>query len=392
VTITVALRRLAGASDNLPVLVVGPSLGTSAATLWTAAADALGDSLRVLAWDLPGHGGAPATTEAYTVADLATALAAAVERLDEPGVHYAGDSLGAAVGLQLALDRPDLVRTATLCCTGARIGAAESWADRARTVRAEGTASIADASADRWFAPGFADRDPDTAQDLLQALRDTDDESYALACEALAGFDLRGSLHAVRAPVLAVAGQDDAVTPVESLRAIAAGVVDGALSIVPDAAHLVPAEQPQELATLIASHALRPRTEAELHAAGAAVRREVLGGAHVDRAGVGRIGQEFQSFITRYAWGSIWTRPGLARRDRSLITLAALVAGGHHEELALHLRAARRNGLSEREIIETLLQTAIYCGVPAANTAFRIAEQVLGETDGETDDPAATTR
>jgi 3-oxoadipate enol-lactonase/4-carboxymuconolactone decarboxylase len=116
-----------------------------------------------------------------------------------------------------------------------------------------------------------------------------------------------------------------------------------------------------------------------------AVRRAVLGDAHVDRAttAVTELTREFQELITTYAWGSIWTRPGLDRRSRSMVTLTALVARGHHEELALHLRAARTNGLSDEEITEVLLQTAIYCGVPDANTAFRIAQRVLGELDGE---------
>jgi len=114
---------------------------------------------------------------------------------------------------------------------------------------------------------------------------------------------------------------------------------------------------------------------------GMAVRREVLGDEHVDRATAGAtdLTRDFQELITDYAWGAIWTRPGLDRRSRSLITLTALVARGHHEELAMHLRAALRNGLTVDEIKETLLQTAIYCGVPDANTAFRIAQRVLEE-------------
>jgi 4-carboxymuconolactone decarboxylase len=116
---------------------------------------------------------------------------------------------------------------------------------------------------------------------------------------------------------------------------------------------------------------------------GMEVRREVLGAEHVDRATANATDftRDFQELITEYAWGSIWTRPGLDRRSRSLITLTALVARGHHEELALHLRAALRNGLTVDEIKEVLLQTAIYCGVPDANTAFRIAQQVLEESD-----------
>ncbi|KNA90924.1 4-carboxymuconolactone decarboxylase [Gordonia jacobaea] len=114
---------------------------------------------------------------------------------------------------------------------------------------------------------------------------------------------------------------------------------------------------------------------------GMAVRREVLGDAHVDRATAAAtdLTREFQEFITEYAWGTIWTRPGLDRRSRSVITLTALIARGHHEELAMHLRAARRNGLTLDEIKEVIMQSAIYCGVPDANTAFRIAQQTFAE-------------
>jgi 3-oxoadipate enol-lactonase/4-carboxymuconolactone decarboxylase len=116
-----------------------------------------------------------------------------------------------------------------------------------------------------------------------------------------------------------------------------------------------------------------------------ATRRAVLGDDHVDRATAGstEFTEEFQDFITRYAWGEIWTRPGLDRRMRSAVTLTALIALGHERELALHLRAALRNGLTRDEIKEILLQSAIYCGVPAANTAFRVAGEVLDGADDE---------
>ena len=114
---------------------------------------------------------------------------------------------------------------------------------------------------------------------------------------------------------------------------------------------------------------------------GMEVRREVLGDAHVDRAEHERtpLTDEFQDLITRYAWGEIWTRPGLDRRTRSCITVAMLVALNRNEELALHIRAALRNGVTEDELKEILLQTAIYCGVPAANSAFGVAAQVFAE-------------
>jgi len=117
------------------------------------------------------------------------------------------------------------------------------------------------------------------------------------------------------------------------------------------------------------------------HEHGMEVRRAVLGDEHVDRAiaHTTDFTADFQDLITRYAWGEIWTRTGLDRRTRSCITLTALVAGGHETELAMHIRAALRNGLTPDEIKEVLLQTAIYCGVPAANSAFAVAQQVLAE-------------
>jgi 4-carboxymuconolactone decarboxylase len=117
---------------------------------------------------------------------------------------------------------------------------------------------------------------------------------------------------------------------------------------------------------------------------GMRVRREVLGDEHVDRA-VARTSEftaPFQEYITRAAWGSVWTRPGLDRATRSAVTLAVLTAIRSHDELAMHVRAAARNGLSREQIAEVLLHTAVYAGVPAANAAFAVAERVLSELDG----------
>jgi 4-carboxymuconolactone decarboxylase len=117
------------------------------------------------------------------------------------------------------------------------------------------------------------------------------------------------------------------------------------------------------------------------HERGMKVRREVLGDEHVDRA-IERTTEhtaDFQDFITRYAWGEIWSRPGLDRRTRSCITLTALVALGRFDELKLHIRAAQRNGVANEEIKEVLLQSAVYCGVPAANSAFAVFQRVLDE-------------
>ncbi|KAA9156518.1 4-carboxymuconolactone decarboxylase [Microbacterium lushaniae] len=122
-------------------------------------------------------------------------------------------------------------------------------------------------------------------------------------------------------------------------------------------------------------------SDQERYDQGMGVRREVLSDAHVDRAvaNTTELTADFQDFITRVAWGDIWSRPGLDRRSRSVAVLTALIALGHHEELAMHLRAALRNGLTVDEIREVILQAGLYCGVPAANTAFRIASEVFAQ-------------
>ena len=380
-----------GGRRGLPLLVLGPSLGTSATTLWSAAAQQLADHFEVVGWDLPGHGtnrspvAGPVTVKmlAAEVLDLVDSL---TDDLTPAPFHYAGDSVGGAVGLQLLLDAPRRVASATLLCTGARIGGPDTWRERVEAVRASGTVGLLEASAQRWFGPGFPEREPGRAAALVHALRDTDDEGYVAVCGALAEFDVRDRLGEITRPVLAVAGAADAVTPTAGLEAIASGVADGRLVVLDGVAHLAPAEAPDAVARLIRDHVRGgpdrdDLTVAQVRDLGMAVRREVLGAAHVDRATAAatELTADFQEFITEYAWGGIWTRPGLDRRSRSLITLTALVARGHHDELAMHLRAARTNGVTVEEIKELLMQTAIYCGVPDANTAFRIAQQVFEE-------------
>ncbi|MEO6827075.1 MAG: 4-carboxymuconolactone decarboxylase [Microbacteriaceae bacterium] len=121
--------------------------------------------------------------------------------------------------------------------------------------------------------------------------------------------------------------------------------------------------------------------DTERYENGMRVRRAVLGDEHVDRANAAKteFTDDFQDFITRYAWGDIWSRPGLDRRIRSAVTITALVAHGHFDELAMHIRAAITNGLSQDEVKEIILQSGVYCGVPAANSAFRVAQQVFAK-------------
>jgi 3-oxoadipate enol-lactonase / 4-carboxymuconolactone decarboxylase len=232
----------------MTTLVLGPSLGTSAAACWGPAIALLADDFDVVAWDLPGHGQEPRpASEDLTVADLAARV---LDVVDGPFV-YAGDSIGGEVGLQLLLDAPDRVLGAVLCCTGARIGDEEMWDARIAQVRASGTASLVTASAGRWFGEGFLEREPARASVLLHSLRDATDEGYVAACRALRSFDVRHRLGEIEAPVVAVAGVQDPTCPPELLQQIADGVVHGRLVVLDDVAHQAPAEAPESVARII---------------------------------------------------------------------------------------------------------------------------------------------
>lgn len=235
---------VAGGPEGAPLVVLGPSLGTSS-ILWEEVVPRITEAFRVIAWDLPGHGASPPAERPFTVAELADAVAAAVE--DETFL-YAGVSLGGATGLELMRRHPTRVDAAVIIASGALLGEPAAWHQRAEQVRAQSTSSVIAASAQRWFADGSMARQPDLSGRLLHALQDADDESYALCCEALAGYDIRDGLHDIAAPTLAISGEGDAVAPESKSAEIAEGVQRGSTLIIADAAHLPPAEQPATVA------------------------------------------------------------------------------------------------------------------------------------------------
>ncbi|MHC3000511.1 alpha/beta fold hydrolase [Microbacterium sp. HJ5] len=247
--------------ESAPLLVLGPSLGTST-TLWESTIPTLAERFRVVAWDLPGHGSSPAAIAPFTVGDLADAVARTVE---EDRFFYAGVSLGGATGLELMLRHPGRVRAAAIIASGAQLGDPGAWHERAAQVRAQSTSSLIIASAQRWFAGGSVARHPELTGRLLHALQGADDQSYALCCEALAAYDVRDLLGEIGRPTLAVWGEHDGVAPQAMSAEIAAGVASGQAVMVADAAHLPPAEQPEAVAGILAG--FFARTEGEAHVA-----------------------------------------------------------------------------------------------------------------------------
>ncbi|MFF3613052.1 4-carboxymuconolactone decarboxylase [Streptomyces sp. NPDC002580] len=409
--------------EDAPVLILGPSLGTTW-HMWDRQVPELSKNWRVFRFDLPGHGGAPAYP-AGSVAELAERLLATLDLLGVQRFGYVGCAFTGALGIELALRRPERVASLALIAASPRFGTADEFRQRGVIVRTNGLDPIARTSPERWFTSGFAAAQPAITEWAVQMVRTTDPGCYIAACEALAAFDVRAELGMVEVPTLVLVGSDDEVTGPAEARTLVAGIPDARLAVVPGASHLVPVEQPAAVMDLLVRHfstawqpAFDPATgqlavlgararalpvappqagpfaeiappavPSELmgrpdpYDVGLKVRREVLGDAHVDRvlASADEFSGDFQELVTRYAWGEIWDRPGLDRRSRSCVTLTALVAGGHLDELAFHTRAALRNGLTPVEIKEVLLQTAVYCGVPAANSAFKVAQEVIRE-------------
>jgi 3-oxoadipate enol-lactonase/4-carboxymuconolactone decarboxylase len=382
------------------LLVLAPSLGTTT-TMWDAAVLALhaeNPSLRILRFDLPGHGASPATREPFSHAELADAVIKLVDETGGGRFHYAGVSFGGTVGIELAIRHPGRLLSLAIICSDAKIGSAESWAERSAQVRKQGTPSLVAATPGRWFADGFIEREPGRASRTLSELSQVDDESYALCCEALAAFDRSGDVTSITVKTIVVAGESDPVTAAAALADLAARIPGTQTAVIAGASHLAVLERPETAAGLLVGflgggHADKSAdtsasnsggSSAEsAYARGLRVRRSVLGDAHVDaaQAKITPETADFQEFLTRYAWGEIWDRPGLSRRERSIATLASLVTGGHDNEIGMHVRAALANGLSRSEIAEVIMHTALYAGLPAANGAFAIAREIFAKLD-----------
>jgi pimeloyl-ACP methyl ester carboxylesterase len=242
--VELAFSRLAGDETSSRLLLVGPSLGTAVSALWQECAKRLTD-VEVLGWDLPGHGRSRPVSGGFRVEDLVAAVRSRVSEIaaDRP-VAYAGVSLGGAVGFALALE-PGLVERVVTIASAPRMGHAEFWHERASLVRRVGTAPLAEGAASRWFAPGFAERSPDVADELLTSLVDADDASYAWTCEALAEFNLGAEMSAARIPVHSAFGEHDQVVPPPPEADVFTGC-----------AHLPPAEDPRAVAEYLVEKGL----------------------------------------------------------------------------------------------------------------------------------------
>lgn len=364
----VAIRVRADGPAGAPALLLVHSLGTSL-ELWDAQADALARSFCVIRYDLRGHG-MSGVGEASIDRFAADGLAV-LDALGVAAAHVGGISIGGMVAMAIAAAAPARVRSLILCDTAVAFPPAERWRERAATVRADGTAAIADDTLARWVSTPYAATPP--GRGLRAILERSDREGYARACEALATADLGDHARRIAVPTLVVVGEHDPSSPPAAARELCKVIADARLVVIPGAYHLPLGEYAAAVTAAMLDH-LGGAPD------GARVRAEVLGADHVARAtaAITELDRDFQAFVTQL-WGDVWGRPHFDRRTRSIVTLALLAGLGRDGEFALHVRAMRNTGATVADLTELLLHVAVYAGVPAANAAMQVAKRVLAE-------------
>lgn len=373
--------RLDGAAEK-PALLLLNSIGTDMG-LWDAVTPLLTPQFRVLRMDARGHGASDAPGGDYSL-DLLAADALAV--MDAAGIETAavcGLSLGGMIAMTLALNAPGRVSALICACTSAQMDTGV-WRARIDTVRAQGIAAIAEAALQRFFAPDFAVTHPDVVATTRASLLTMSAEGYAGCAAAIRDMNLIDRLAAITAPTLVLSGSKDVSTPFEGHGDRIAAAIPGAQTTSLSAAHLASLEAPAAFAgavrRFLSQDAALQTANDTLFEAGLSIRRQVLGDAWVDKSLAGRtpFNADFQAMITRYAWNEVWGRPGLDHRTRRLLVIAITTALGRWEEFRLHVRAGlEQGGFTQDELKEVLMQSAIYAGVPAANTAFAEASAVI---------------
>jgi len=376
--------RADGNPDKLPLLLLN-SLGTDHA-MWDAVTPLLAREFHVLRMDTRGHGASDAPKGDYSVPMLAADALAVLDAAGVERAHLCGLSMGGMTALEIAAEHPARVDRVVGANTSAAM-ARDLMRERAAQVHRNGMAAVVDAVLGRFLTEGFRDRNPAVAGTLRSTVLATDPECYAGCCMAIAGMELEAKLSRITAPLLVINGARDVSTPPAEHGERIAASVPGALSVSLAAPHLSAVEMPDAFAGAVIAFLTASAPKADISAAreaifeaGLAVRRAVLGDAWVDKALASRnaLTGEFQDFITRIAWGEVWTRPQLDRRTRRLLVLAVTASLARWDEFRLHLRAGIEQGsLTLEDVKEALMQIGVYAGVPAANTGMQHAQDIL---------------
>ncbi len=372
---TTCFYRLEG-TDDRPVLMLAHSLGQDHG-MWDAQVADLAPHFRLVRYDVRGHGGSGVTPGDYRVEQLADDALALADVLGIDRFAFCGLSLGGMIAMRLGVQAPDRVTAVVLANTSSRPDA-DAMEHRRRTALGGGMAAVADTVMGRYFSRRLLTANLPAVQTARRTLLATNPDGYAGCCAAIRDFDMTADLPRVAPPALVVSGNLDVSMPWNPHSETLVAQVGGARVVHLQAGHLSNIEMPRSFSAALLDFLLP--ASASHTAAGDRVRRAVLGNEHVDRAAAAAapLGRDFQALITDYAWGAVWSRPGLDVRTRRLLVLAITAALGRWEEFRLHARAGLERDLEICDLEETLLQTAIYAGVPAANTGFREAAAILG--------------
>jgi 3-oxoadipate enol-lactonase / 4-carboxymuconolactone decarboxylase len=356
-----------------PLLVLVHSLGTDHG-MWELQMPALLSRFQVLRLDLRGHGASDAPTGDYTMAGLSGDVLAVVDTTRRKRFAYCGLSLGGMIGQWLGANAGDRLTGLILANTSPRMPDPDLFEARRLKVLERGMKAIAKPVMERFFSARMLDSPNPIVESVRTVLLANNPVGYAGCCAAIRDMDQRALLYKIKVPVMVIGGELDISTPwFEHGRVLAEDIV-GSGSVMLDAAHLSNIERPSAFNAALFDFLL-PTIPGNTLETGFGVRRSVLGGAHVDRAisGTTDFNREFQELITRYAWGTVWTRPGIDLRVRRLLVLSMTASLGRWEEFRLHVRTGLASELEMTDLKEVLLQVAIYAGVPAANTGFHVA-------------------
>ncbi len=346
--------------------------------VWDKVCDELHGHYRCIRWDLPGHGSSGAAYADLTIEQLAYDVLSLASALDIESFSFIGTSIGGMIGQSLCQISPESLEQVWLTNTGAVIGTAEAWTERAANVRSLGLAQMAEGIVPRWFAPAYIKQNPDALLGWQVQLSRNDDESYAKLCEAIAQVDNREHLASYTGKVALLAGREDVSTPPATLAGLQEAFTNAELTVFDGLAHVPAVEMPKQLVEYIQNNPMRDSIGQTGigYEQGLTQRKRILGEDHVAKASKNAttLDGPFQQFITRNAWGELWGDPSLTVQQRSMITTAILAALGRDGELGLHLRTAHRLGINENQLRQVLMHVSIYAGVPAANHAFSLAK------------------
>jgi 3-oxoadipate enol-lactonase / 4-carboxymuconolactone decarboxylase len=351
------------------------SLGTDF-RIWDEVAENLTNHGSILCFDKRGHGLSEMSQNPLTISDYVADLVTLLDVLKIEKCVLIGLSIGGIIGQKMALMHPERIEKLVLSNTAPKVGSEESWNTRINIVQNKGISSIADTIMKVWFSENFHQNHATELAGYKSMLSNSNQVGYIHACEALKVNDLTNEISKINIPTLCIAGTEDGSTPPAQVKAMADQIPDAKYVLIEGVGHIPCVEKPEFIAKLIIDFVAD--NSLSLYEQGMKTRRSVLGNAHVDKAEANKtdFDKDFQEYITNNAWGAIWSRPHLTKRERSMITIAILTALGLEEELAMHIRATKNTGATQDDVKEVLMHTGVYAGVPRTNGAMKIAKKI----------------